>query len=218
MTKVYFADTDILLNKKEYSTRYNLLPPCRKEKTDKLILDEDKRQSVGAWCLLCHALNEKGINNEEIILSINEHGKPFLKNRPYVFFNLSHSKNMVLCAVSDSEVGCDTEKLRPVNLKIADRFFHKNEIRQLECMNENERETLFFRLWTLKESFMKATGKGFSLSLKDFCIDLTKENIEITQNVFPDKKYFFKEFQSNDCRIAVCAESDGFSDLIKVNI
>lgn len=218
MTDVYFAKTDILCDKNEYLKRYNLLPQNRKEKTDRLFHDEDKRLSVGAWCLLCYAMGEKGIKNDEIILLKNEHGKPFLSQYPNIFFNLSHSGNCVMCAVSDSEVGCDTEKLRPVNLKIADRFFHENEIRQLESLNEKDRETLFFRLWTLKESFLKATGKGFSLPLKDFCIDLTKENVEITQNVFPDKKYFFKEYQSDDFRLAVCAESDGFSELIEVNI
>ena len=65
---------------------------------------------------------------------------------------------------------------------------------------------------------MKATGQGFSLPLKNFCIDITKENIEINQKIFPNKNFHFKEYRHDDFCLAVCAETDGFSDLIEVNI
>ena len=218
MTEIYIAKTDILCDKTQFLKRYNALPSERKEKADRLPHEADKHLSVASWHLLLFALNKKGIREDEIILSKNEHGKPFLKNYPEVHFNLSHSGNTVMCAVSQGEVGCDTEKIRPVKLKIADRFFSENEIRQLKNADAKEQELLFFRLWTLKESFMKATGHGFSLPLKDFCININEQKIEIEQNV-QNEKFYFKEFFKNDgyC-YAVCAKEKDFSDLIEIEI
>ncbi len=97
-----------------------------------------------------------------------EAGKPYFENLP-LYFNISHSGEYVLCAVSGQEVGADIQKFRPVNTeKLAGRFFAESEYRALtDCADDGERQRLFFALWTRKEAYGKLSGKGLVS-----CVDL----------------------------------------------
>ncbi len=220
LTRVYRAKTDTLSDENEFMKRYEKLPLFRREKTDRLSIFEDKCRSVGAWELLRIALSEHGIKAETEVFSEKENGKPFLVNHPDIFFNLSHSGNTVMCAVSDTEVGCDVQKITSSDLRIADRFFHESEAKALsKISDENERRILFFRMWTLKESYIKATGRGFSLPLRDFCISLENGSIFVTRKNGITDDFSFKEYFTDDgyC-CCVCAKSEDFSCLKEVTI
>jgi len=124
--------------------------------------------------LLQRALNERGIH--DLAFSFGSHGKPYLANHKDIFFNLSHAGERAMCVLSDVEVGCDVEKVRKGKTAIAERFFHKDELRMLASLpNEDEKDELFFRFWTLKESLIKASGDGFFLPMVDLCCQ-AKEN------------------------------------------
>ena len=99
----------------------------------------------------------------EKLLGIN--GKPQIEG---IYFNLSHSHDMVVCAVSQKEVGCDLEKIKEVKEKIAEHFFTKNEIAHLKLFDEKERIDEFFRIWTMKESYVKMTGEGLRVPFEAY--------------------------------------------------
>jgi 4'-phosphopantetheinyl transferase len=106
------------------------------------------------------------------------HGKPFayLGERPLpVSFNLSHTEGMVgiaAAARADCALGFDLEPLgRKATLEIADRFFCPQEVAWLQSLPEPSRMMGFLRLWTLKEAFLKATGKGLTQDLATFWFD-----------------------------------------------
>ena len=85
-----------------------------------------------------------------------EKGKPYLPLSPEVRFNLAHSHDRALIAVSlQVEVGVDLERIRPMRnyLAVAGRFFPPGEA-------EPEDETDFFRRWTRVEALLKARGVG----------------------------------------------------------
>ena len=104
--------------------------------------------------------------------------------RIYIKFNISHSGTKVMCAVSDHDIGCDVEQIVDIDMEIAKRFFFAEEYEALmKCTCRESRNDLFFRYWTLKESFMKATGLGFELALDSFCIMLDSADISVRQNV-----------------------------------
>lgn len=107
---------------------------------------------------------------EEIRLYLNEHGKPYLKTDVPLFFNISHSGELVVCAFSDTEVGVDVEKIGKERLAVAERFFHPEEVALLLKVPEKERTELFFRYWSAKESVLKYKGTGLSASLSSFYI------------------------------------------------
>jgi 4'-phosphopantetheinyl transferase len=116
-------------------------------------------------CLAGGLLMERISEGREIRL--NEHGKPFMPEGPY--FNLSHSENFVCLAVSsDSPVGIDIEFLRDEDFQaLARTAFHPEEREFFLRKPDAER---FFMIWTLKESYMKMRGLGFSLDPRCFSV------------------------------------------------
>lgn len=115
-----------------------------------------------------------------------EKGKPYFDNTP-LFFNLSHSGEYVLCAVSRQEVGADIQKIQPTDvMKLAKRFFSEPECRALErCESDGERQGLFFGLWSRKEAYGKLTGDGVAAALKE---DMQSMDVE-WGNVSPPEGY-----------------------------
>lgn len=116
-------------------------------------------------------------------------------------FNLSHSHGMAVIAVSGSRVGVDIEPVRKANISVARRFFCPGE---LQYVLENG-DTGFFRIWTLKEAFMKATGKGMALGLDSFCIDISDNKVSVRQD-FDNGGWIFSEFRQGDFLVAVCGK------------
>lgn len=91
-----------------------------------------------------------------------ENGKPYIIKQPDFHFSISHTENAVAVAFSKEPIGVDTEKIRSVNLKVADRFFTEEE---QEYINSDVSLSCrrFFKIWTKKEAIIKKSG----LKLKD---------------------------------------------------
>lgn len=108
-----------------------------------------------------------GIRNSDIEIDVSQYGKPFLKNNNEFHFNISHSQNMLAVSFSDKSVGIDVEQMRKTDLKIADRFFVREEI---EYINQFQDKQLyrFFEIWTKKEAYLKYLGVGLNKSVKSF--------------------------------------------------
>ncbi len=126
----------------------------RREKADRYRRREDAALSLGVELLLRYAYAQAG-KPFPAAFSKTAQGKPFAPDSP-LRFNLSHSGEWALCAVADNEVGCDVEKLDFAHLRVAERFYTARERAQLVAATEEERVFRFFRIWTLKESFLKA--------------------------------------------------------------
>ena len=120
----------------------------------------DRKLSLGAWRLLEETLEKHGFSVTNV--KIGKNGKPECEG---VYFNLSHSGDMVLCAISDVSVGCDIEKVTDAPMEVAEHVFTKKERQYIAGADSDaEINRRFFRLWTMKESYMKMTGEGMSIS------------------------------------------------------
>ena len=173
----------------------NKTAPNRRDKIRRLAHDGAKRQSLAAGLLLAGIFP-----NAEI--KTGEYGKPYIENE---HFNLAHSGNYVILAVSDSyDIGCDIERLKNVDYeKLAGTVFHENEREMLR--NTDNKQDLFFELWTKKESFMKCIGEGFHFP--PGTLDLTLNPDKVAYN---DKTYFFKEYMLSGYKIMLCSEDNDF--------
>jgi len=113
-----------------------------------------------------------------LMFSYSKKEKPFLAGEGVgdaIGFNVSHSGDIALLAFGRGrEIGVDVEQVRPdTDVKaIAERFFSTREQGDLAALPDGERRQAFFRCWTRKESFIKATGKGLSLPLRNFDVSL----------------------------------------------
>ena len=110
----------------------------------------------------------------EPVISYGSHGKPFFADPLLngVHFSLSHTKGIAVCAVADTEIGCDIEltKARKMDsqraVKIAKRYFAPDEY---EMILSDQAES-FFSIWTRKEAYVKWTGQGFAEGFSSFSV------------------------------------------------
>ncbi len=122
-----------------------------------------------------------GLEPGQVRLCVGTHGKPALANKggaSGLRFNLTHSHRLGLYAVAHGrEVGVDVEWIRSGSLvgrtRIADRFFSVREADELRALPAQIREEAFFACWTRKEAYIKAVGRGLSLSLSQFEVSVS---------------------------------------------
>ncbi len=115
----------------------------------------------------------------QLQFTILKNGKPFLKEGD-LFFNLSHSHNQALIAISqDFEVGVDLEYLHSKRSiqKIAHRYFSEQEKTLLQKTPQEKKEKVAYQLWTAKEALMKGSGEGLPLGIDQVVIPY-KENAD----------------------------------------
>ncbi len=98
------------------------------------------------------------------------HGKPELAPYPDIHFNISHCEDIAVCAMSSREIGVDIEEIRPFPDAVIRKALTAGEQEFLKQMSADERsrQEWFFRLWTLKESRIKHSGRGLSMPLDSF--------------------------------------------------
>ena len=215
MITTFLLETDKLNNDDLFSEYYAKMSQYRKEKTDRMKMRKDKNLSLGAGILLNNYLNTIGLTEKNMEYSYVENGKPYLKNYPNIHFNLSHSENVALCSVSDCNIGCDIEIISSYNSNIAKRFFTENEYNLISLTTDiSTKAELFFRIWTLKESYLKLSGKGLSGGLNSFEINI-ENNITAKENDAL-KPVFFREYTFKNYRIAVCSGKNDFSENLTI--
>lgn len=146
----------------------------------------------------------------EQTLAVLPNGKPFLPDGPE--FNLSHSGDYVVLAMADGAVGVDIECKRVRDpLRLSERFFHPDET--LFLKNSVAPADDFLTIWTLKESYLKAEGCGFTRAANDICI-LPEGQSEAAAR--PQTRYRFYRYDSfaPGYRVAVCSTDGAFCPTI----
>lgn len=127
-------------------------------------------------CLPQYA-REYGISVSEAppMLTFGEMGKPVFRDYPQICFNLSHCTGLAVCLFSETECGVDCESIRKYKPRTAQRVCTPQENAALEAAEDPD--ILFTRLWTLKESYVKAIGIGISYPLREVGFVIDGENI-----------------------------------------
>ena len=160
--KVYICDI-ASLGMEDIDKYYGSLPQWRRDKIDRYSNSEDKLRSLGASVVLAYALKEQGVLLSECEVIFGKNGKPYIKGTDTIHFNISHSGTKVVAGVGKEPLGVDIQQIRPVNLRLVDRFFTGKEDEYIN--NELEK---FHEVWCLKESYLKCIGTGLTRNLKSF--------------------------------------------------
>lgn len=195
-----FLEDDSVFN--EY---LNCIKPYRLKKINKLNNKEDKIRSLGAELAIKKAFELFGLYYKDEEILIDENGKPYLKSN-HAYFNYSHSNNRALCVVSSSRVGCDIELIKNNKEEIASRFFTINEFNNIKCSGSND---AFYKIWTLKESFIKCIGLGLKIPLNSFEINVNNDDIKINQKINKNE-YKFLSYMVDGYELAICLENPQF--------
>lgn len=144
------------------------------QRADRFVFEKDRQAYTVARGLLRQKLAEAtGREPNNLTFEYNNFGKPFLVGVPNLSFNLSHSGDGMVLAISDGRtVGIDLEDTsRPVEIhQIAPHFFAPQEVEMLNTLPDQVQG--FFTCWTRKEAYVKARGKGLSIPLDQFVVTL----------------------------------------------
>lgn len=159
----------------EYREIYLSLSSSRRLHIDKMKKEEARKRSLLATYLLDKLTSELGIDNAAV--ECDENGKPHL-NDDGVFISISHSNEMVACAVDNEPIGIDVEKIRSVNPKLVERICTKREREYITCNNitQDDFNTKFFEIWTAKEAYFKKYNKQSDISSIE-TLDIKKTQI-----------------------------------------
>ena len=153
---------------------------------------EYERILLGDFLLRRVLSDVTGTAPEQLAFTFGEHQKPQLASRADVQFNLSHSGEYAVCAVSEQPVGIDTEQPAEIAHSLAREFFHPDEAAFLDGLPETLYQEYFFRLWTLKEAYVKYLGTGLTTALDSFSF-VGKDQIFYTHPFAP--ALYFAQFR-----------------------
>jgi 4'-phosphopantetheinyl transferase len=141
--------------------------------------EQHRQRFIAARGILRNILSRYlNIEASKIKFGYEARGKPFLEqnfNENKLSFNVSHSQNFALYAVGlDNSIGVDLECISSTTdvVSLAQRFFSPSEFALIESAPQEQQHQLFFRYWTCKEAYLKATGTGLK--------DLQKVEISLT--------------------------------------
>ena len=178
--KIYLVKNIDTFDKSFVEKCITFFPKWRKEKMLRYKHLKGQIQCGLGYVLLIHALREEGIFKEMPEFSYNEHDKPFLKNYPGWYFNISHSKTAVCCVLSRKEMGIDIEEVGEYKESLAAYICNDKELESLHD-SENKADD-FYKLWTRKEAVFKMIGSGITNDIKDILdtpyIDITSLKVD----------------------------------------
>lgn len=154
----------------------NVLHHDEIERANKFYFETDRKRFIVTRAFLKIIMAKiLKISPNDIHFSFNKHGKPELEQNIPIHFNISHSGDIGLIAVSDQgPVGIDVERYRKTMTsgKVAKRFFSADEVDTFLSLPEYQRQEGFFNCWTRKEAFIKALGLGLAMPLSNFSVTL----------------------------------------------
>ncbi len=149
--------------------------PAELSRAQKFIKLPDQKKFLYVRAMVRNTLSYYlGINPRAIELAVGEHGKPLVKNHA-IEFNVSHSGDYFLLGVTkDRAIGVDIEHVRKKQdcLALAERFFSPSEFSAIQAAKDFD--AAFYRCWTRKEAFIKATGLGLSFGLANFEVSVSE--------------------------------------------
>ncbi|MEH2269727.1 MAG: 4'-phosphopantetheinyl transferase HetI [Nostoc sp.] len=155
-----------------------------------------------------------GIQPLHVEFNYQHRGKPVLADKfadSRLAFNLSHSQGLGLCAVNCTRpIGVDLEYIRPMSdlEALAKRFFLAREYEMLRSLSPNQQQEIFFRYWTCKEAYLKATGDGLS-QLEQVEVSLTPT--EAAKLQITEDWSLFELVPANNYVAAVAIENFGWN-------
>ena len=144
---------------------------------------------------------------QEIEFSYSSHGKPMLKSNCNLQFNLSHSQDLALLAVTQQHpIGIDVEYFSPrPYLGIAEHLFSQAEIAALEKLSAAFTPWAFFSVWAQKEALIKAVGLGLSYPTKNLTVPLMAEPYYLIEDTYSNVTWKIASFMPyHGVSAAVC--------------
>ena len=209
MLRYYFADSSVLTGKSIFSRCLQSLPISRREKIMKYKNENAACLSMAAGLLLKKAFSDLGLDSDNYEEVIDIYGRPSFLNCP-VDYNLSHSGKIAMCCLCDfSKVGCDIEIIQNASYRIAGHFYAVEENSLLNSLsNETERNEMFYRIWTLRESYGKCIGRGLNIPRGEYHIDFLDNSPQLIDCKTNSSFKLYEIFSVPGYSASICIEGN----------
>jgi 4'-phosphopantetheinyl transferase len=237
---VFLGSIKKFSNAAYYDKVYQGLPDVRKKKADSHRQIMDKARSVGVWRLFEEGKKALHIKDDDGLVYNFSHSGEYALVAIAKPSEIDEKKLLLGCDLEvirpdipekseDESDDKDLNEFIPSNvifedkvkedkrkyLKMAKRFFTANEVEIMMTPSERKKQkAMFYRFWTLKESFMKATKQGMALDIQSFEIDFKEKEhcfkspyLKVQPKDWTDK-FYYREFKVEDLAIAICANVD----------
>lgn len=179
-----------------------LIPEEKRAQINKFYHWQDAQRTLLGYSMASYLLTSQFGLPKKIRYNFDYYGKPTIAEKE-IFFNISHAGEWIACGLSQKTIGVDVEKVTPIDLTLAEHFFAQREVTDLFNLPAELRTEYFFKLWTLKESYIKAEGKGISIPLNSFWFRVFQEQIHFFPQSTEDWHYKLYDFDQ-DYKLAVC--------------
>ncbi|MGG2016779.1 4'-phosphopantetheinyl transferase family protein [Bacillus sp. S10(2024)] len=195
-----------------------LFPKYQQSKIARYVSKEDRdRALIGALLVRTIARDECNVSFHEIDIAETSLGKPYFLVPKGFYFNISHAGKFVVCVFDTEKVGIDVEQIQPIDIEHVCRFFALPERQLLSMLQGNEKLERFYDLWTLKESYIKALGKGLSIPLDSFSINMTPTSITVHEKGVIQAWHFKQYSIHEEYKLSVCVSHSDFPQKIRIH-
>jgi 4'-phosphopantetheinyl transferase len=164
-------------------------------RADRFHFRRHRQHFAAGRAILRHVLaGYLGADPDKLIFVYSSKDKPALGDSHAasgLAFNISHSGGIALIACTrNRQIGVDVEQIRSNSdtAAISKRFFSSSEQRELAALPAEQQQEAFFRVWTRKEAYIKATGEGLSLPLHQFDVSLAPHHQDALLSTRPDQR------------------------------
>lgn len=172
--------------------------------------ENSKKRAIAAELLVLYVVKRfrpDGINLPPLRSSL-KYGKPYFKENKNFHFNISHSGNWAVIAVAPSIIGVDIQKIHyDRKIDVAKRILSENEMKEFYKYDKIKRVDMFYKYWVLKESIVKANGKGLYQPFKGISIYFGKNGNCFVENYKENANIFVYDFDNNNYKIGLCVFS-----------
>ena len=160
------------VTEEEYALCYEKVDAHKRARLEKTRQRKDRYRTVVADRLAREMLGEAlRLPPDDVVFAYEEGGRPYVPDSPYRF-SISHSENVVVVAIHTADIGIDVERIRPVSMQMARRYFCAEENLYLFGHVPQDADFAahatpdvllrFFEIWTAKEDYLKSMGRGLT--------------------------------------------------------
>ncbi len=165
MYNIFYYDINKMSNEL-YERELEVLELSRKKEILKKADINDRKCSLAGYMITKKYLSKLyNIPKDQIEIKKGKHGKPYVLNLP-AHFNISHSGNYTVVAISDRPIGVDLEIIRDFSAILAKKLFNEDELKYISGSGPSRKKSVmqqcFYQIWTAKEAYLKYIGTGIS--------------------------------------------------------
>ena len=157
------------LSDQDWNMYFHSLPEAIKKRINRCQRWQDRHAVLFGRLLLLECLKKYGYPSDSLHnILFDRYGRPYLYHN--IDFNISHSGEYVVCSITDEgKVGIDIEKIKPIDLADYEQYMTSEQLGNIK--KDANDYNKFYAYWTIKESVLKADGRGLLVPLENIIIE-----------------------------------------------